>query len=308
MSACVSHQRVGSREPRTGARVRQARGFILIPVIFTLALLALVALTITRTVSLDIKANTRQLRSAEAEMLADGVARLVIQHLMLVRSAPPETRILKPDGSVFACRLGARTAIITAQDTAGQIDLNAASQELLERLLAGIAVPKDQAARLAAAIVDFRDPDDLPLPGGAEAADYRAAGLGHGPKNAPFAIVGELDQVLGMTPDLLARVRPLVTVHSRVPGVDQTVAAAPVRGLTLPNTMLAVSPARAFLIRVTVQNTGTAQFARETVVELSPRAPLGHLVRVWARGDATLASPPIGDLPSCIDALLTPAR
>ena len=65
--------------------------------------------------------------------------------------------------------------------------------------------------------------DDVPSgPHGAESAAYQAAGLGHGPKNAPFETITELDQVLGMTATLLDRLRPLVTVYARQAGIVES--------------------------------------------------------------------------------------
>jgi general secretion pathway protein K len=84
---------------------------------------------------------------------------------------------------------------------------------LLEWLLRGLDVSPEKAVALAAAIVDFRDEDDVPGVNGAESAAYRAAGLAQGPKNAPFETVTELDQVLGMDLALLNRLRVVATVH-----------------------------------------------------------------------------------------------
>ena len=68
---------------------------------------------------------------------------------------------------------------------------------------------------LAAAVLDWRDPDLLTQPaGGAEDPDYAAAGLPYGAKDGEMESVAELEQVLGMTPGLYAKVEPYITVHS----------------------------------------------------------------------------------------------
>ena len=56
--------------------------------------------------------------------------------------------------------------------------------------------------------MDWVDPDDLSQPNGAEIAEYKAAGLSYGPKNAPFDTVSELQQVLGMTYALYEKIEP----------------------------------------------------------------------------------------------------
>src|SRR3546814_5898664 len=69
------------------------------------------------------------------------------------------------------------------------------------------------ADRVAAAITDWRDADDLRRPQGAEWQDYAAAGSRYRPRNGPFVALGELRAVAGMTPGLHAAVAPLMTLH-----------------------------------------------------------------------------------------------
>ena len=295
-------ERSGSRRPPGEA------GFILIPVLFTLALLSLVALTLTRTVTTDIRANAQLLRLTEAEALADGIANLVVQNLQLTKSQVGKRGPLRVDGTPLSCRIANSAATISVRDTAGQIDLNQASQDLLERLFAGLGVPGGEAARLAAAIIDFRDADDITLVGGAELAEYRAAGLAHGPKNAPFGSVGELDQVLGMTPELMALVRPLVTVNSRLQGIDMSVASPEIRALSLPSALIATTDQRAYLVRVGVHHAGNSRFVRELVMELTPRAPAGYLIKDWSRGETGADVAQYGawnELPPCLEVVLS---
>ena len=84
------------------------------------------------------------------------------------------------------------------------------------------------------AILDWRDPDDLRRPNGAEQADYLAANLKSGPGNAPFVSVGEFGRVLGVTPELLERVSRSLTVYSRQAGINPATASRGVL-LALPN-------------------------------------------------------------------------
>ena len=87
------------------------------------------------------------------------------------------------------------------------------------------------AAGVAGAILDWRDADPLTQPaGGAEDPEYRAAGRGYGPANEPLRSVAEVEQVLGVTPQLYARMAPFVTVYS---------------GLAVPETAHAPPPVRA---------------------------------------------------------------
>lgn len=83
---------------------------------------------------------------------------------------------------------------------------------MLAGLLRATGVAAADAERLAKAIIDWRDPDDDPRFQGAESADYHAAGLPYGSKNAPFTSTAELRLVLGFTPELVRAVADSVTV------------------------------------------------------------------------------------------------
>ena len=203
-------------------------GFVLIAVLAALGLLAMVALLLTKTVSLDTKIAAFAAQQARDEALADGLTRLAVQHLAVNQPAAGKSGLFRLDGIPLFCRLNDHVASIAFFDTDGLINLNLASQALLNRVFAGVGMQPDSATQLAQAVIDFRSTGDAALAGGSKLAAYQLAGLPHGPKAEAFATVGELDQVLGMTPALLARLRPLMTVHSRFGVVDPRVAGLPV--------------------------------------------------------------------------------
>ncbi len=284
-------------------------GFILIPVLATLGLLSLIALALSKTTIVDVRMVASQLRLAEAEALADGASRLAIQRIISDRAAgrrvgsntgDKSDTAFPVDGRSFACGLPAATAVITAQDVGGLVDLNTAPQALFDRLFTGVGLAKEDAASLAAALIDFRDPDDRAVLGGGEAAEYRAAGLPFGPKNAPFSSVNELDQVLGMTPAVMTRIRPLVTVSSMSRGVDLNVASQQLRDLDLPKEFAVATTGRAFMLRVTAVTDLRVSFTREVVFEPNSTAALGFVITDW-RSSASIETAAGAELPSCRD-------
>ena len=105
----------------------------------------------------------------------------------------------------------------------GRIDINAASPELLARLMQAAGADEALARQIAAATVDFRDSDQEPSPDGAEDTDYQALGA----KDAPFALPEELMRVPGMTADLYERVAPGITVFTNQRRPAPAPAAAP---------------------------------------------------------------------------------
>src|SRR5262249_47282607 len=176
-----------TRLPR--AVTRTDGGFVLVSVLWLLALLTLVMLVLLTAVRLDVRATGQLIGHAEAEALADGLMRLVALRLGDRERRPLTDAGLARNGTPIRCEHRHGTRAVAVPDFGGLVDLNAASARLLEWLLRGLDVAPEKATALAAAIVDFRDADDVPSINGAESAAYRTAGLGHGPKNALFETV-----------------------------------------------------------------------------------------------------------------------
>lgn len=292
-------------------------GFVLIAVLWMLALLAVLVLALSNTVRLDVQAKANLTRQAQAEALADGVTLSIAARIVEQLAGQPA---LANNGTVIRCNLDGATFDVVVTDVAGLIDLNAAPVDLLARVIAGIGVPAARAASLAAAIADFRDIDDEPLPGGAEAKDYRAAGMPFGPKNAPFETVEELDQVLAMTPAVLNRLRGLVTVHGRSPSLDlqhappALVAALAASnpadiGTTAENARAQLAAqfgatggglSRTHAVTVSVATPAGGHFRRHAVIEVSNGAALGFAIRDWsAWGAAWEPEPPNAQASVC---------
>jgi general secretion pathway protein K len=114
-------------------------------------------------------------------------------------------------------------------DESGKIDVNSADDALLQGLFISVGVAPDQAVMLSDAIQDWRDPDDLARPNGAENGEYQAAGLAYAPRNAPFQTVGEVQQVLGMNYELFEKIEPAITIYGG--GTQPNPAYAPMQAL-----------------------------------------------------------------------------
>ena len=187
-----------------------ARGIAFVLVLWVIAMLSIML------GSFALVARTENLQSrhlfdtTQARYAAEAGLNLAIFEL---RKTDPAQRWMA-DGRPYRFGYGDAEIELEITDDSGKIDINAASGDLLTNLFMGRGVPMDQAAALSDAIQDWRDPDDLKHPNGAEAADYKAAGLSYTPKNAPFDTVSELQQVLGMTYDLYEKIEPGITIYS----------------------------------------------------------------------------------------------
>jgi general secretion pathway protein K len=100
-------------------------------------------------------------------------------------------------------------------DEGGKVDLNEAPVELLRGLLIVLGTKANDADALARAISDWRE---------RRAAESRTNPVG----NVRFESLGQVARIAGMTPGVLARLEPYLTVDSRLPGIDPWVAPAEV--------------------------------------------------------------------------------
>jgi len=159
--------------------------------------------------------------SARAEAAADAGVHRALSELYRTDNAPEAWR---RDGSSREWTFDGISVTVELRDESGKIDINTGSDALLRGLLLSTGLNDDEAAKLLDAILDWRDADSLKRLNGAEEADYRAAGLTYKPANAPFQAIEEIQLVLGMRPHIYRRIAPLITVFSRVPGVNTQVA------------------------------------------------------------------------------------
>lgn len=139
----------------------------------------------------------------------------------------------KTDGTPNHLILGDVDVSVAMRDESAKIDLNAANESLLKGLMLSRGLSEERASALIDAILDWRDPDDLVRPLGAERDQYEARGLPYTPANAPFQAVDELQRVIGMTPELYRDLEGALTVYSKLPGINSTLASREVL-LALP--------------------------------------------------------------------------
>jgi general secretion pathway protein K len=244
-----------------------------------------------------------QIDNAEARALADAGFHQVILALTTEGSALPR------DGTVREWVFAGGTVMISVQAESGKIDLNRAGPELLAGLFAAAGAVDPHG--LANRVVDFRDADDEPLPGGAEDSDYRAAGLSQDAKDRPFERRDELLQVMGVTREIYDAVAPAVTVYSRSNGVDpatapaaalaalpgmgqgsaealaaqrQGRAAEDLRGQLGDSPYLVASSIPIITVRAEATTAGGAVFVREGVVALTPGLRRPFHVLTWEQG------------------------
>lgn len=196
---------------RPPSRLLHVRGAALLLVLWLLLLLA----GLIGGFALTARVESMQGQVLVRGVAANAIARAGLEYaLTRVDDADPRRR-WTPDGRPQPWSYRGAHLTVTLTDENGKIDLNQSDLTLLTELFRAVGEPGERAARLAAAVLDWRDPDLLTQPaGGAEDPEYAAAGLPYGTKDGEMESVAELEQVLGVTPALYAKVEPYITVHS----------------------------------------------------------------------------------------------
>jgi general secretion pathway protein K len=231
---------------------RNQRGFALLVVLWTVALLALLG-TYLVVAARDRMAMARDLRTASAlEFATDGATQHAIFELL--------NGHWTPDGTVRALRIGPGIVSILLEDEADKINPNFASTVELQALMQLVSVSPRVANTLAAEIVDWRTPGGMQPLAGTAAADV---GSGHASKSPgiPFARLDDLAAVPGMTPDIMQRLRPHLTLFT---GADPDLIPA-------SGGADAVNGVRVIGIVAVAHGPGKAMFGRHIIVRTNAR-------------------------------------
>ena len=186
------------------------RGIALVLVLWVLLLLTIITGSFALMARMDrLEANTL-LSGTQARLSAEAAINLAV---LALRDPNDESRMLA-DGRVYEMELDGVMVEVKAVDERGKLDINAADELTLANLFTGHGMDLEAAELLAAAVLDWRDEDELERVNGAEVEAYFAAGLQVGPANRPFLMIEELLQVIDMQYELYRKLEPGITVFS----------------------------------------------------------------------------------------------
>lgn len=197
-----------------------SRGIALVLVMWVLSLLTVMALALTQIQRTESALTSNQLESARFRAQASAVLNLVALNLI---STPATTfeddpLIWIPDGRTRPFQFDGEEFLVALSNEGSKFDLNAITAEQLIALIELTQGEQNQDAtprnQIAAAIVDWRDQNNLSMLNGAEDEDYEAEGLPYGAADRPFRSVEELRQVLGMSASTYALIAPFLSVDS----------------------------------------------------------------------------------------------
>jgi general secretion pathway protein K len=206
---------------------RNARGFIVVAVLWILAALSalvLVYLTYVTNTAITVAGSTDRIQT---DALVEAGVELAAFPLAGRNEAA------RPTSGTFNARVGSGRVFVTFRSEAARVDLNSAPKGLLSGLMMGLGASADNAATYADRILAWRSPTELGNDD-PENSFYRTSGLPYLPRHAPFPAAEELWLVRGIPPQIVERMLPFVTVFSNVAQVN-VLDAAPQVLAALPN-------------------------------------------------------------------------
>lgn len=184
---------------------RSARGFVLVVVLWTIALVAAIGVAMGSRARTEARIARNLIDAATAEAAVDGAVaeaafRMQIEGPGRWRAGGGE-RVLSVGGTRVAVRI---------EDERGKVNPNLAPAALLAALVEAVGGERATALALAREIVDWRGgPGADPA---AAAARYAEAGRAYVPPGRPFRDIDEIGLVLGMEPEMRARILPLFSL------------------------------------------------------------------------------------------------
>ncbi|MGH7622843.1 MAG: general secretion pathway protein GspK, partial [Gemmatimonadaceae bacterium] len=102
---------------------------------------------------------------------------------------------------------------VQARDLGERLNINQLTEGEIQTFFSFLLGDYTKSTELAQAILDWRDADSIPRPNGAERDGYIKAKMLALPTNGPFREIEELSNVMGMTPEIYAKVVPYLTTH-----------------------------------------------------------------------------------------------
>jgi general secretion pathway protein K len=195
--------------------ITDRRGFALVTTLWILVVLTGVLLMFEEVARFERRAVANAAELSRAHWAARAAVAIVLDRL----DRDPAGRSLGlrsteiPDSApqLVVFSMNDLPVTVSVEDTRARLHLNLADGPALRRMLAALGISRERASALADAILDWRDPDGLRRPSGAEATEYLGLQPPVRPRDGPFATPEEVREVLGIDPELSARLIPYLT-------------------------------------------------------------------------------------------------
>ena len=198
------------------------KGMVLMTVLWIVLVISFISFALAAAVRVELNSAGNSLDAERALFMARGGAEAAFLKISDPKTSaqPP-----KPDvKNVYTFQLDSGQVRVDAQTDSSRIDLNGADEKVLGSMFDSMGVDAATRDALVDSILDWRDPDDVARPNGAEIDNYvqpfgKEKRL---PANAPFNTLQEAMLVKHMTPDIyFGRISfdPKANKHEKVMGL-----------------------------------------------------------------------------------------
>ncbi|NVJ70807.1 MAG: general secretion pathway protein GspK [Alphaproteobacteria bacterium] len=189
-------------------QIRQDKGLALISVVWVVLLLSVLAIAVLDLSLLARKTTKLELEEAQNQLVAASAVDVFMHRYFL-----DDEQNARHHASIEVL---SKAVTVQVAFEKGRINLNDDNMDYLSAAFAANGVDESAALEIAAAIMDWRDEDDEVSLGGAEEDEYKHSGLDYRPRNGWFESVGELQHVIGVSPDVFLCTQDIFTVYSKV--------------------------------------------------------------------------------------------
>ena len=199
--------------------MRGERGFALVLTLVVTALMVALAAEMIHQVYVDTSISRNFRDGQQASLLAESGITGATKLLQVAQLSQTYSSLSDMWAKPFTWDDEVGSIEINVVDESGKINLNALvqpsgelepfTQNALKRLGQRLQIPEDCWSSLA----DWLDSDDLPRSGGAETSYYKTLIPPYSARNGKLASLDELSLVKGFTPEIIAKLRPFVTIY-----------------------------------------------------------------------------------------------
>lgn len=188
------------------ARADGEGGYALVAAVASIAVFALMALTLLRAAHGSILSAEGEIDRVKANAAAHAGLALAIQGLL----APDRTSRWSIDGRTRMVTFGNASLAIRIEDERGKIPIGVIDDDQAKRLFENLGLVGERRTIASDSLLDWIDDDDIERPNGAESLYYIKRGIR--PRNGVPLSIEELGLIRGFDAALVERLRPIVTV------------------------------------------------------------------------------------------------
>ena len=204
--------------------MRGEKGFALVLTLVVTALMVALAADLIHQVYVDTSISRGFRDGQQASLLAESGITGGTKLLQIALSSQTYSSLSDTWAKPFKWDDEVGSIEISVTEENGKINLNGLvrpsgdfepfTQNALKRLGKRLQIPEDCWNSLA----DWLDSDDQPRTGGAETPYYKTLKQPYSARNGKLATFAELSLVKGFTPEIIAKLRPFVTIYADQPG------------------------------------------------------------------------------------------